>query len=407
MFRRPGCVVRIVARPRRATFDAARRGLSSLESTRAIPFFSFVLAMIALAASSQSTVAAPRWLPFPSWQNQPTAPPELPPIASQPHPAVARIIVPESDATSFGSGTLVDANSRYGIVVTNWHVVRDAQGVVMVVFPGGFQSTARVLSGDPTWDLAALLVHRPPNVAPVRLAQVAPQQGDMLTIAGYGSGWYRAASGPVVQYVSPATRQPAEMIEANVAARNGDSGGPMLNASGELAGVLFGEGGGRTTGSYVGRVQGFLATVHLPQTDAALEESIASDRNNVAQSAPPTYSESPTAEDSPIVRLPPITLPQFAPPSIEPPAAPNSDPIWRSENAIVARQPAEPAPPIAAISPNANQSPGNHERTVDLSPPQPADSPEIGDRMEQTKTFLFVFACMAGAMMLLRMLSPR
>ena len=45
-----------------------------------------------------------------------------------PHPAVARIIVPEDDAIAYGSGTLIDVRDQYGLVVTNWHVVRDSQG---------------------------------------------------------------------------------------------------------------------------------------------------------------------------------------------------------------------------------------------------------------------------------------
>src|SRR5436190_19348383 len=62
-----------------------------------------------------------------------------------PHPAVARIIVPEDGATAFGSGTLVGVNKDHGLVITNWHVVRDGTGRVAVVFPNGFRSPAKPL----------------------------------------------------------------------------------------------------------------------------------------------------------------------------------------------------------------------------------------------------------------------
>jgi hypothetical protein len=52
-----------------------------------------------------------------------------------------------------------------------------------------------------------------------------------------------------------------ETVEVGVAARQGDSGGPIFNARGELAGVLWGAGGGRTAGSYCGRVRQFLASI--------------------------------------------------------------------------------------------------------------------------------------------------
>ncbi|MCO6455169.1 MAG: trypsin-like peptidase domain-containing protein [Pirellulaceae bacterium] len=175
-----------------------------------------------------------------------------------PHPAVARVIVAERDGASVGSGTLVDAHGRYGLVVTNWHVVRDAQGPISVVFPDGFRSAAQVLKLDEDWDLAALAIWRP-KVAPVPLATEAPRPGDMLTIAGYGSGSYRATSGPVTQYVAPEKDWPYEMVELAAAARQGDSGGPIFNRQGQLAGVLFGSNGQTTSGSYAGRVQQFLA----------------------------------------------------------------------------------------------------------------------------------------------------
>ena len=176
------------------------------------------------------------------------------------HPAVVRVVTPLSDGTSYGSGTLVGHTQQLGLVVTNWHVVRGATGTVMVLFPDGFQSAARVLKTDQDWDLAALAIWRP-RAQPVPLSAATPQRGEILTLAGYGSGWYRAASGPVTQYVAPDTHSPFEMVELAASARDGDSGGPIFNTRGELAGVLFGTAGGRTSGSYCGRVRAFLITV--------------------------------------------------------------------------------------------------------------------------------------------------
>jgi hypothetical protein len=51
------------------------------------------------------------------------------------------------------------------------------------------------------------------------------------------------------------------MVELSAPARNGDSGGPIFNSRGELAGVLFGTAGGETAGSYSGRVRWFLTPV--------------------------------------------------------------------------------------------------------------------------------------------------
>ncbi|HEX2475803.1 MAG TPA: serine protease [Lacipirellulaceae bacterium] len=183
-----------------------------------------------------------------------------PQTAATPHPAVARIVVPEQGATAFGSGTLIDVRDEFGLVVTNWHVVRDSQGVVEVKFPGGFRSHARPLKVDSDWDLAALVIWRPP-VEPVRMATHPPRPGEPLTIHGYGQGQYRIATGRCTAYYAPRRNFPQEMLELDVEARQGDSGGPIFNSRGELAGVLFGAGQGTTLGSYAPRVSNFLATL--------------------------------------------------------------------------------------------------------------------------------------------------
>jgi hypothetical protein len=51
------------------------------------------------------------------------------------------------------------------------------------------------------------------------------------------------------------------MVELDVEARQGDSGGPIFNQRGELAGVLFGAGQGTTLGSFAPRVSTFLSTL--------------------------------------------------------------------------------------------------------------------------------------------------
>jgi hypothetical protein len=191
------------------------------------------------------------------------------PAQMQVHPAVARIVVPGDGTISYGSGTLVYTNEAYGLVVTNWHVVNEAAGPISVHFPDGFYSLGSVQDVDRDWDLALVAI-RKPNAAPVPLADRAPQPGEMLTIAGYGSGQYRAASGVCTQYVAPGLQFPYEMVEVAVSARQGDSGGPIFNSRGQLAGVLFGEGDGRTSGSYCGRVRWFLSRIVPNMPDPAV-----------------------------------------------------------------------------------------------------------------------------------------
>jgi hypothetical protein len=218
------------------------------------------------------------------WSNKTT--PETP---QTPHPAVVRVIATDRNSLSLGSGTLVDSNDDYGLVITNWHVVRDAVGQIEVVFPDGFHSPARVVRTDKEWDLASLLIWKP-SVVPVPISTIAPKPGDPLTIAGYGKGNYKMQSGACTQYLAPAPGRPSEIVELSAAARHGDSGGPILNSRGELAGVLFGEGGGRTDGSYGGRVHQFLQLTAMD-----LQKLPPSNIANPASKKPADENRSPEA----------------------------------------------------------------------------------------------------------------
>lgn len=221
-----------------------------------------------------------------------------------PHPAVCRVAVEERGGMAYGSGTLIDCRESYGLVVTNWHVVHEAKGKIEVRFPDGFTSEARQLKLDETWDLAALVVWRPP-IEPVRLAVVPPRPGDRLTICGYGQGEYLQQTGRCTDYYSPEVGEPQEIVELNVQARQGDSGGPIFNDRGELAGVLFGAARGTTLGSFGGRVQTFLATL-APDIGAA-------------KRSPTLVALGPTPPFSPVTPLPtPRSTPSSTPAAVDP-----------------------------------------------------------------------------------------
>ena len=101
----------------------------------------------------------------------------------------------------------------------------------------------------------------------------------MLTIAGYGSGSYRAVSGRCTQFLSPGGNHPFELVELAAPARDGDSGGPILNSRGELAGVLFGSAFGKTTGSHCGRMSAFLGSVAADFRHLTSREMLARQKN--------------------------------------------------------------------------------------------------------------------------------
>jgi hypothetical protein len=223
------------------------------------------------------------------------------PAAQTPHPAVVRVIASEANGASLGTGALVAVDDAHGLVVTNWHVVRDATGPITVVFPDGFRCGALLLKSDRDWDLAALAIQRP-RADPLPLATLPPRLGESLSIAGYGpEGAYRAIAGRCVKYHTPGGNLPHEILEVDVEARRGDSGGPICNSRGEIAGILFGAAGnpwsgGYTMGSYCGRVRQFLAVAYLdfqrlPVGSSVISQSTARQPATsaaIASSSPPS-----------------------------------------------------------------------------------------------------------------------
>lgn len=304
--------------------------------------------------------------------------------SSSPHPAVVRVYAKEQDATSTGSGTLIGVRQQHGLVVTNWHVIRDASGDIVVVFPDGFQSSARVLKVDRDWDLAALLIWRP-RTTPIPIATQPPRPGDALTIAGYGQGRYRAVTAQCTQFIAPGPNFPYEMVEVSVQAREGDSGGPILNNRGELAGVLFGAARGTTAGSQSQRVRTFLADVwpspSMPESNPA---QIAS-RPTFDGSATPSYQPHPEPKSelqrTPIHRLPGT---RERPPR------------------VATSQSLQEDPQLFRISPNETAvTAASADSTAEQEPTAPATPDDVWQRLvgttlfEKTKTALAAIGLMA------------
>jgi hypothetical protein len=285
-----------------------------------------------------------------------------------PLPQIVEVIAQDKQGIGRGSGTLVYVDAKYGYILTNWHVVAKGEQID-IHFPDGFTSPGTTVRTDEHWDLALVRIWRP-QVTPLLVAGVVPQPGEMLTIAGYGQGAFRVARGKCIHYAAPDTKRPFEMVEVSVEARQGDSGGPILNERGELAGVLFGAGGGATTGSHIGRVKTFLDETFIEQ-------------QRLAQGLPPTIAQS---NPSPI---PPPFVPPAPQQRTEPPPMTSSDRLVAvpprpdtvpQESGAAALELAPANPPVAQLSPPepSADSTGILELPIEF-PPEATSSPILAD----------------------------
>lgn len=190
-------------------------------------------------------------------------PPATPPAA------VARVVATTADGRSLGSGTLVHRDQQRGIVLTCAHLFEPRPDSLVVIFPNGHRADAVVVKLDRTWDLAALEIARP-DVPPMAIAADHPRLNEPLRSCGYGGdGRYWINDGRAMGYLKMAGGSTHETLQLSGFARDGDSGGPVLNARGELTAVLWGTDGRRVVGTYCGRIRKFLADVlamarHVP-----------------------------------------------------------------------------------------------------------------------------------------------
>jgi len=223
-------------------------------------------------------------------------------------PAIVRVINAQGSALSLGSGTLVDKNEQHGLVLTCAHLFREGVGEIRVVLPQGGTYGAKLLELDAGADLAALLIVAPP-VDPLAVATQNPQLGEPLRSCGYGSaGRLWCNRGRALRYVSLGGTE-AETLELSGMARQGDSGGPVLNEQGEVVAVLFGTDGRVVDGTCCLRIRRFLGRL---STKFRKQPQL---RQAPLQQAPSPQKQPP----------PPIIVQMPSTDSSTPPASPAAD----------------------------------------------------------------------------------
>jgi len=145
--------------------------------------------------------------------------------------------VPLERQTSLGSGVIVDPS---GLVVTNHHVVKDADAIA-VVLSDERAVAARVIRADPTTDLALLRLEGIGGLPAVRFADSDRlQPGDFVLALGNPFGVGQSVSSGIVSAVGRRPRGlPLEvaLIQTDAAINPGNSGGPLVDVDGRLVGI--------------------------------------------------------------------------------------------------------------------------------------------------------------------------
>lgn len=141
----------------------------------------------------------------------------------------------------FGSGSGFVISSE-GYIMTNAHVVEDASKLG-VMFVDGEEAEAQLVGYDKTFDVAVLKVDKT-NLKPLKLGDSeAVRVGEFVITIGDPTG--RELSGTTTFGIVSATARSVNIdgvtnvyIQTDAAVNPGNSGGPLINMSGEVIGIV-------------------------------------------------------------------------------------------------------------------------------------------------------------------------
>ena len=138
---------------------------------------------------------------------------------------------------SAGSGVIVDATSGY--VVTNYHVIKDAQQVT-VTLKDMRQFVAKLVGSDPGTDIALLKIEAK-NLQALRLGDSdLLNVGDFVVAIGNPFGLGQTVTSGIVSALGRSgldLEGYEDFIQTDASINPGNSGGALINLKGELVGI--------------------------------------------------------------------------------------------------------------------------------------------------------------------------
>jgi S1-C subfamily serine protease len=141
---------------------------------------------------------------------------------------------------ALGSGFVID---KAGHIVTNYHVIEGARSVE-VSFSNNESLKAKIVGSDPSTDVAVLKVDAHSRaLTPLRLGNSdAVHVGDPVVAIGNPFGLERTVTTGIVSALQRVIQAPNDysidhVIQTDAALNKGNSGGPLLDARGDVIGV--------------------------------------------------------------------------------------------------------------------------------------------------------------------------
>ena len=142
----------------------------------------------------------------------------------------------ERKSSALGSGFIIDEK---GIVVTNNHVIQDAEDIVVRV-NGDKEFKAKVIGADPLMDIAVLQLETDEKFIPVAFGDSDKARiGDWVIAIGnpFGLGGTVTAGIISARNRSIGLSRYEDFIQTDASINSGNSGGPLFDMNGDVIGI--------------------------------------------------------------------------------------------------------------------------------------------------------------------------
>lgn len=138
-----------------------------------------------------------------------------------------------------GSGAIINAEKGY--VITNNHVIKDADKIT-IKLEDGREFKAKLVGADPLSDVALVQIEEPKNLTELKFADSDKLRvGDFSVAIGNPFGLGQTVTSGIISALGRSTGTTDDgyqnYIQTDAAVNQGNSGGPLINLKGELIGI--------------------------------------------------------------------------------------------------------------------------------------------------------------------------
>ncbi len=180
------------------------------------------------------------------------------------------------EGSASGSGIIIGQNDKELLIVTNYHVIEDAENLA-VSFVDDAAATAQVKGTDSSMDLAVIAVPLEDLTEETKNSIAVAQLGDSDSLQlgeaviaignalGYGQSVTTGVVSALDREIAVSDTSTGTFIQTNAAINPGNSGGALLNMKGEVIGINSNKIGGSS-------IEGMGYAIPISDAKSIIEE---------------------------------------------------------------------------------------------------------------------------------------